>query len=72
MGTVTVRFTVVDGTLTQDLLAPMYFHKEFGWWIFKKGINLKLPPPIVWIAGVIAILALIYFIFIRKNSQKRE
>jgi len=72
MKTVTVKFTVVDGTLTQDLLAPIYFYKEFGWWILKKEISWKLPPPIVWIAGVIAILAIIAFIFVRRNSQKRE
>jgi len=68
ISTDTVIFKVVDGTLAQDLLAPLYFYREYGWFIIKKEISWKLPPPIVWIVIAVALAVLIAFAYIRREQ----
>jgi len=72
ISTVTVKFKVVDGTLAQDLLAPLYFYREFGWFIFKREISWKLPPPIVWILIGVTVSILIAFAYIRREQIFRK
>ena len=72
ISTVTVKFKVVDGTLAQDLLAPLYFYREFGWFIFKREISWKLPPPIVWILIGVVVSVLIAFAYIRREQIFRK
>jgi len=48
-------FTVTKGSLAQNLLAPMYWHKH----ILGFDVNWKLPCPMVWIIIVAVIVGLV-------------
>ena len=56
-------FNVIKGSISQNLLAPLYLHKHILLW----DVNWKLPCPLVWIVIVITIVALVGIAFYQRE-----